>query len=173
MRKPISIMAVLFCFLVFSYARAENEPSRVLDLKEKIIEVQNQGDLGIRGIVACSKINGYGSYVPLENLKIKNGSRLLMYFEPENYFTKKNKGKYEILLIEDLLVLNEKGDILWGREGAVNYNYSSTQPMLDLFITNAIEIKGLPAGRYTFKAVLNDKLKSRNAVNTLLFEVVE
>jgi len=169
MRKMLGlVVAVLLFGLPYVYG------DEILNLKEKIIELQNQGELKIESLTSCSKINGFGSYVALGGQpRVKNGERFLVYFEPVNYFTKKTSLLYEINLSEDMLVLNEKVEIIWGKENAVSYHYNSVEPVLDLFITNAIDIKDIPEGKYTFKAVLNDRLKGKSAVKTLFFEVIK
>jgi len=172
-RLAVLFSMVLFIGLGFSWAQSNSGPQDVSALKDEIIRLQNSGELSIKNIKACSKINGYGSYVELDPPKVKSGDRLLVYLEPANYYINKNNSKYEIYLIEDMLVLNDKGDILWGKEGAVKYNYSSDNPVLDLFIANAIDIKGLVPGRYIFKAEVSDKLKSQKASGILSFEVIE
>ncbi len=172
-RLIILFSMVLFIGAGFSWAQSNSGSQDVAALKDEIIRLQNSGELSIKSIKACSKINGYGSYVELDPPKVKSGDRLLVYLEPANYYINKNNSKYEIYLIEDMLVLNDKGDILWGKEGAVKYNYSSDNPVLDLFIANAIDIKGLVPGRYIFKAEVSDKLKSQKASAILSFEVVE
>ena len=172
-RLAAAVIIILFLGVRFSYAQSDSNTKDVPALKEEIIRLQNSAELGIKNIKACSKINGYGSCAELDSSKVKSGERLLVYLEPVNYYINKNSGKYEIYLIEDMLVLNDKGDILWGKEGAVKYNYTSDNPVLDLFIANAIDIKGLVPGRYTFKAVITDKLKSQNASTILPFEVIE
>ena len=49
-------------------------------LKEKIIHLQNINPLGIRTLVACSKVTDYGSYEPLPDNKVKAGSCNLFLF---------------------------------------------------------------------------------------------
>jgi len=43
---------------------------------------------------------------------------------------------------------------------------------MDLFAQNSIDIKGqLTAGKYKFRAVLNDKLSEKTAAKTIDFEI--
>lgn len=166
-----------FCLVLLgiSFVSADGEFTQdaVAGLKEKIVELQNRGELKIDNLTACSKISGFGSYVALPENKLKNGERFLVYLEPVNYFTRKSDLRYEINISEDMLVLNEKGDILWGKEDAVVYNYTSRAPVLDLFITNAIDLKGLPVGKYAFRAIVKDKLKGKSTNQSIFFEVTE
>lgn len=172
MLRIILIVGLVLSGVIFSNLQAQEPLPKILELKEKIIDLQNQADLGINNIMACSRIVAYGTYTPLEGPKIKKGERLLVYLEPVNFFTKRTNGKYEIFLTEDILILNEKGDILWGREGASTYNYTSNSPVIDLFFVNAVDIKDLPPGKYVFKAIINDKLKGKSAFKSIFFEIV-
>jgi len=173
MKKIILIFCLIFSFLICSQVLAEDAAAKILEFKEKILELQNQGELGIKNLAACSKVNAFGSYVPLEGRKIKKGERLFVYLEPLNFFTKKTNGKYEIFLAEDIIILNEKGDIIAGKENAIVYNYASQSPVIDIFFTNVIDLKDIPPGRYTFRAILNDKLKNKTDFKSLFFEIID
>ena len=165
----VSVFLIVFCTQV----NADEISERVLKLKEKIIELQNKGELGFRNFTVCSRIFTFGSYVPLREPKIKQGGELLVYFEPANLFTNKLDGRYDIWLTQDMIVLTEAGKALLNKEDALTHRYNTASPVLDLFCQNTVTLGNLPLGKYVFKAVLHDKLKDVSVSRSITFEVVK
>lgn len=56
---------------------------------------------------------------------------------------------------------------------ALNFNYQTTSPVLDVYASNTLTLGDLPPGKYQFRAVLHDKLKRVDASYTYTFEIVE
>jgi len=171
--KKIILAVVASLVLAYPFAKADEASSQMLQLKEKIIELQNQGTLGVKDFTACSQITTIGSYTPLPETKFKRNETLYVYFEPKNYFTKKSDGKYEIWLTEDIFILNEKGETLMEKPNVVQTHYNSASPILDIYFNNHIEFTDVPAGKYVFRVILYDKLKNTSASESLQFEVVK
>jgi len=168
-------MKKLTCFLIlaaFIAAFSSAQVDEILKLKEKIIDIQNKGDLGFRNFALCSNIAGFASYVPLAgNVLDKQGS-LLVYYEPVNVFTNKKEGLYEIWYMQDMALLKDSGEVLQEWNDILNFHYTTKSPVMDLFAQNSIDLKGsLPAGKYKFKAVLKDKLKGLSAAKIVDFEI--
>jgi hypothetical protein len=156
--------------LVASFSMAQE--SDILKLKEKIIEIQNKGDLGFRNFAFCSTIVGFGSYVPLPSPALDKSGELLVYYEPVNVFTSKKEGLYEIWYTQDMVLLDEKEDVLQEWPNALDFHYTTRTPVMDLWAQNNITLGGqVPAGKYKFKAVLKDKLSGRTAVKIMDFEI--
>lgn len=168
MKKVFLVLAAISLICMISTGQ-ENE---ILQLKEKIIELQNQGELGFENFTLCTEIISFGSYVPLpEPVVDKNGS-LLIYFEPKNIFTNKHDGIYEIYYTQDMILLDDKGNELLNQKDGLVFHYTTKKPVMDLFAQNTVDLKGqLPAGKYTYKAVLKDKLKGKTATKTIEFEL--
>jgi len=147
----------------------ENE---ILKLKERIIEIQNKGDLGFRNFAFCSSIVGFGSYTALPSPGLDKNGELLVYYEPVNVFTAKKEGIYEIWYTQDMVLLDEKGSVLQEWPNALDFHYTTRTPVMDLWAQNNITLGGqVPVGKYKFKAVLKDKLSGRTAVQIMDFEV--
>jgi len=148
------------------------QDSEILKLKEKIIEIQNKGDLGFRNFAFCSTIVGFGSYVPLPSPALDKSGELLVYYEPVNVFTSKKEGLYEIWYTQDMMLLNEKEEVLQEWPNALDFHYTTRTPVMDVWAQNNITLGGqVPTGKYKFKAVLKDKLSGRTAVKVMAFEV--
>jgi hypothetical protein len=166
---------LFFCILflgmvVGSWAFAQEDA--VLRLKEEIIDLQNQSPLGFRTLVACSKVMEYGSYVPLSENKVEAGKVIFFYFEPQNFFTRRADGKYEIWLTQDMIVIDEEQKKeIFKKENALEIHYKSTSPRLDIFGINQLTLINIPTGKYFFKAIIKDKLKGQTAETSWPFEV--
>ena len=112
MRKILLLVVVVLLIGFYSQAKADEISEKVLQLKDKIVEIQNKGKLGFRNFAVCSKIFTFASYVPLKETKVKQGGELLIYFEPANLFTNKIDGRYDIWLTQDMIVQTEGGKLL-------------------------------------------------------------
>ena len=168
MRRILWWSGLVFLAASLTHAQ-ENE---ILKLKEKIIEIQNKGELGFRNFALCSNIIGFGSYVPLPSPVVDKSGQLLVYYEPVNIFTAKKEGLYEIWYTQDMVLLDEKGVALQEWPNALDFHYTTRTPVMDLFAQNSLDLGGqVPAGKYKFKALLNDKLSGRTAVRILDFEI--
>lgn len=147
----------------------------ILKLKDIIIEIQNQGELGFRNFTLCSKIITMGHYVALPEPKVKVGTEeLLFYIEPDNVFTSTQGGRYEIWITQDIFLLDQEGELLIEKTDAVSAHYNTATPILDLYFPNTLyNMSTLPVGKYTYKAVLHDVLRGTTATKSIDFEVVE
>jgi hypothetical protein len=167
--KKLLWCGVIF-FLTISLSQAQGD--EILKLKEKIIEIQNQGELGFRNFTICSNIVGFGSYVPLLGASLDKSGDLLVYYEPVNVFTSRKEGLYEIWYIQSMALLNEKGEILQEWPNALDFHYTTRVPVMDLFAQNSVTLGGqVQVGKYKFRAVLKDQLSGKSATKIVDFEV--
>jgi len=160
---------LVLCFLLVAIGVSAQD--RVLALKNQIIDIQNTGKLGFSDLALCSKVMGFGSYVPLEKPVLKNGMELLVYYQPLNVFTNRVKGQYEIWYTQDIAILSPAGEKLFEQKGFLEFHYVSRTPVFDLFATNTLNIMDVPAGSYVYLAVLHDQLKDASAEYKVSFEV--
>src|SRR5208337_4571460 len=112
----------LFCLLVGVMTASPVALAQDTDvslLKEKIINLQNMYPLGIRTLIACSKVTDYGSYEPLLDNRVKSGDMIFFYFEPQNPSTKKAGGRYEMWLTQDMFVFTAQQQEVFKKESAV------------------------------------------------------
>jgi hypothetical protein len=167
--KRVFWLAGLIIMAVSLSIAQDNE---ILKLKEKIIEIQNKGDLGFRNFAFCSSIVAFGSYAPLPGPALDKSGELLVYYEPVNVFTAKKEGLYEIWYTQDMVLLDEQGKVLQEWPNALDFHYTTRTPVMDLWAQNKITLGGqVPAGKYKFKAVLKDKLSGRTAIKMMDFEI--
>jgi hypothetical protein len=165
-----ALFGITLCLLASSLVLAQGD--EILKLKDKIIEIQNKGELGFRNFAFCSNIIGFGSYVPLAEPALDKSGDLLVYYEPVNVFTNKKEGLYEIWYTQDMALLNEKGEVLQEWPNALDFHYTSKAPVLDVWAQNNITLGGqVPVGKYRFRGVLKDKLNGKSATKIVDFEV--
>ncbi|MEA3507243.1 MAG: hypothetical protein U9R36_07140 [Elusimicrobiota bacterium] len=169
-RKLFMLTAVLIAVCLIPSTLIGKET--VEELKERIIEIQNKGKLGFRNFTRCENILSYGSYVEAPDNKITAGSQLLFYYEPENIFTNRRKGTFQVWYTQDLIVKDAEGNELLNSPDLLNFNYQTISPVLDLYATNSLDLGDLPPGKYEFIAVINDKLKKTSARISYVFEIV-
>jgi len=168
MKKGLCLVCAML--IIFGMSLAQEE--EILDLKKKIIDIQNSGELGFTDFTPCSKIMGFASYVPLPEPVIDKNGTLLIYYEPINIYTNKRDGLYEIWYTQDMTLLKENGEVVSHWNDILTFHYTTKKPVMDLFAQNSIDIKGqLPSGKYKFKATLKDKLSEKTATHTIDFEI--
>ena len=144
----------------------------VLKLKESIIDIQNLGELGFRNFTLCSNVLGYGQYVPVAGNKVEAGSEVFFYYEPVNLYTNRKDDAYQLWYTQDMILTTAEGEELLNSADALNFNYQTTSPVLDVFATNTLTLGNLPPGKYVFTAVIHDKLKKADAQTEYAFEVL-
>jgi hypothetical protein len=167
MKKLIFYALALLAAAGLVFGQAED----ILKLKEKIIELQNKGELGFRNFTICTNIIGFGSYVPVPAPVFKAGDQIQFYYEPVNVFTGRREGLYEIWYTQDMVVQDVKGNVLLNKADALDFHYTSKTPVLDLYVTNSLDVSGLAPGKYQFKAVLKDKLRNKQIAKAVEFTI--
>lgn len=160
MRKALFALLGLL-FAGFTPLPAQDAEA-VLKLKNQIIDLQNKGTLAFKDFTLCAKVLGFGSYVPLEQPAVRQSAELLVYYEPVNVFTNRVKGQFEIWYTQDIVL-----------QKLLSFRYTSRSPVFDLYATNSLDLGDLPPGKYTYQAVLRDKLKEAVVEYTLPFQVIK
>ncbi len=173
MKKTKRLLCSLLAWGMMAYSIALAQDTDVSLLKERIINMQNMYPLGIRTLIACSKVTNYGSYDPLPDNKVKAGDVIFFYFEPQNPSTKKAGGRYEIWLTQDMIVLTVEQQEVFKKENAVEIHYQTSAPRLDIYGVNQLTLDKISPGRYIFKVILHDKIKGEIASATWAFEVIK
>ncbi len=163
---------VLLLGTLLAFAGGFAQQEKILEYKEKIIDLQNEGELGFQNFTLCSKILGFASYIPLPEPVVKKDGTLLVYYEPVNVYTNRRDGLYEIWYTQDMTLLDKEGKVISHWKDILSFHYTTKKPVMDLFAQNSIDLKGqLAPGRYTFKATLKDRLSEKTAVKKIDFEV--
>lgn len=169
MKKFLLAAAALLLAVVWWLPAQQSDA--VLKLKNQIIDLQNKSSLTFKDVTLCSKVLGFGSYVPLEQPAVPQGSELLLYYEPVNVFTNRVQGQYEIWYTQDIVLLSSSGEVLYEQKELLTFHYFSRSPVFDLYATNSLNLGNLPSGKYVYKTVVHDKLKEATAEYALNFQV--
>ncbi len=170
MKTTAIFLFAMLAVLAAPTAQAQDQEA-ILKLKNQIIDLQNRGSLGFKDFTLCSKIMGFGSFVPLDQPQVSQGAELQVYYEPLNVFTNRRQGQYELYYTQDIVLLSEQGETLYEAKELLSFHYISRSPVFDLYATNSLNLGSLPPGKYTYKAVLRDKLKETTAEFSLPFSI--
>jgi len=168
-QKTVFWMLLVFLLAFPISAQAEDTVS---SLKERIIDIQNKGKLGFRNFTLCQNIITYGQYVPYPDNRVKAGSTILFYYEPENVFTNRRNGIYHVWYTQSIIVRDNAGKELFKSDELLNFNHQSISPVLDLYAKNSLNLGKVAPGVYQYEAILHDKLRGIEARTTFTFEVV-
>ena len=170
------VARILCCLLLLGIVTspfAIAQDSDVALLRERIVNLQNQYPLGIRTLVACSTVTGYGSYEPLPDNQVQSGDVIFFYVEPQNPSTNKVEGTYEIWLTQDMFVLTAQQQEIFKKENAVEIHEKTSSPRLDIFGVNQLTLAEISPGQYLFKVIVHDRIKGEEASATWAFEVIQ
>jgi hypothetical protein len=170
--KKNCFVILIFFGVVLLMANTTFSQETVLELKERIIDIQNTGELGFRNFTLCQNIITYGQYVPYPNNNVKAGSEIYFYYEPKNLFTNRRDTTYQVWYTQDIIVRDSNGRELLNSPNMLNFNLQSVSPVLDLYAQNSLNLGDLPPGTYEFEAVIHDKLKGSSAKTTYVFEII-
>jgi hypothetical protein len=141
----------------------------VLQLKRRIVELQNRGDLGVGKMVLCSSVKGFGDYSPIDPSKALH--KLVLYIQPSNYGTRVTSDRYVIDLTLDLAVYDDNGKLIRERAGILKMKRVSRAPVLDLFFSPRINLKGALGRTLVIKTKLKDNIKNATASRTYRINV--
>lgn len=175
-KKLYPVLAGLFLFfgIVFAMNTSQaGDAEDILKLKNEIIQKQNKGILGVQEFLLCSKVLNYASFYPLPENKIKQGTKLLLYYEPINWFTSVRGGRYEFYLTQDVILETAAGGVLFDRDSLLSMHYNTGKPILDIYMTNDFSLGNLPPGKYRYIIVLHDQISGQEYKRGIDFELVE
>ena len=121
MKKGLCL--VISILMIFGWAFAQED--EILNLKEKIIDLQNKGKLGFTNFTICSKIMGFASCVSLPEPVLDKNGTLLIYYEPINVFTNRKDELYEIWYTQDMTILKENGEVVSHWNDILTFHYTT------------------------------------------------
>lgn len=146
------------------------------ELEEALLLVKSKADLEFINVLFTEdEAWGFGMYNERGNSTYTQGETFLMYGEAKNYTIKKiEKDLYEIYLKEDIYILDEDNNILFGQADFLDYHIKSHSKNFDLFINNTItQTSPFPVGNYKFRLVLKDVFSQKTTETIIKFSIVE
>ncbi len=138
-------------------------------LAKAIMQVRQQMPLSIIKLHLCDEIRDYNDYDAKAEFELEAGERLLVYIEPEGFGVNEQDGQYWIKLTQDVEIKDADGDVIFQRNGWVDYHKGFPTPVIPFYITNSI--RDIPAGAYTFTFTLKDHFKNTFLTKSFKFVV--
>lgn len=172
MRPPARVL-LLALGLAAAIAGPVGAQETVEGLKNRIIELQNAGKLGVRNLTLCRTIATYGQYARNDTGKVGRREVIWFYYEPENMSTQKERDVYRIWYTQDIVLLGKDGKEILRSDEVLTFNHVGFTPVLDLYATNELDLGELPAGEYRYRVVLHDKLRGAQASAEITFTIGE
>jgi hypothetical protein len=72
-----------------------------------------------------------------------------------------------------MAVLSATGEVLMEQREALQFNYATRSPVLDVFATNTLTLDpNTPPGIHSFRITLRDRLRDAESVELVTFEVI-
>jgi hypothetical protein len=148
----------------------------VVELEEVLMLVKSKSSLEFVSVVfANEEAGGFGLYNQRENATFAPGETIFIYGEAKNYTIKESQNNlYEIYLKEDLYILDQDNNVLFGQADFLDYHITSHSKNSDLFINNTItQTSPFPVGNYKFRLVLKDIFSQKTTEVIIEFTVTE
>ena len=146
------------------------------ELEEALILVKSKADLDFVNILFIKEeAPGFGMYNSRESSTFAQGETFYMYGEAKNYTIKEiDENLFEIYLKEDIYILDEENNILFGQADFLDYHITSHSKNSDIFISNTItQTSPFPIGNYKFRLVLKDVFSQKTTEAIIEFSVIE
>ena len=146
------------------------------ELEEALALVRSKSNLEFVNVVFTNEeAGGFGLYNQRGNATFASGETFFIYGEAKNYTIKENQNNlYEIYLKEDLYILDQDNNVLFGQADFLDYHITSHSKNYDLLITSTItQTSPFPVGNYKFRLVLKDVFSQKTTEVTIDFTVVE
>jgi hypothetical protein len=148
----------------------------VVELEEVLTLVRSKSNLEFVNVVFTNEeAGGFGLYNQRENATFATGETFFIYGEAKNYTIKENQNNlYEIYLKEDLYILDQDNNVLFGQADFLDYHITSHSKNHDLFLyTTITQTSPFPVGNYKFRLVLKDVFSQKTTEAIIEFTIAE
>jgi len=148
----------------------------VVELEEALMLIKSKADLEFVNVLFTNEeAGGFGLYNQRENATFAPGETFFIYGEAKNYTIKESQNNlYEIYLKEDLYILDQDNNVLFGQADFLDYHITSHSKNSDLFINNTItQTSPFPVGNYKFRLVLKDVFSQKTTETIIEFTIAE
>lgn len=172
-----------FALALYGNPDALRDPDRVWASLQKAAEpILASRDLLIAAADLCSRVDGYGQYVPIPTRTFQAGVAhpLVVYTEVENFAHRSSTDpttsgeRFSVDLGVAVEVWQDADKpTLQKRWSEAGVSETSRRKRRDFFVTNVIELpKALSVGAYTLKIIVNDRVKGAVAEKVIPFTIV-
>jgi hypothetical protein len=101
----------------------------------------------------------------------KEGKKLRVYAELNNYGWQKIGGAYHTHLVTDAALLSSGGDVLWSKDGFGDFKLASRSRFVEYMMNLSLTITDIPQGEYFVQYTINDRIRVQEARITMPFSV--
>ena len=129
--------------------------------------------------IACTRIDGYRTYTPLERAALTKDEKLLVYLEVANptihASQEEEQEKVNLHLTQEIRV-RKSGERkpLWIKHGLQGLEVQGKSELGPVYLDVVVGIKGLRPGQYDLDIIVHDRLaRARSTLVTLPFEVLK
>ena len=119
--------------------------------------------------VPCANVRGYRDYDPLEPAVLTKDDKLLVYYEPSGFTSKKVGDAYQVHLVQDGRI-RRRGQkaVLLSKQKLLDYKGSNPSPPERIYLANTIALRTLAPGEYDLDIILRDELTKDDAVSQVV-----
>jgi hypothetical protein len=140
--------------------------SKIQPLIEMTERLRSQARLSIPAVVFCSRVSGYGVYVPLESSRFAVGqeAQLILYNEAANFTSIQGSDSvWRTRLRQEMVLYTDTGLAVWpDKSNAATFVDQSRNRRHDFFISRRVALPAtLAAGKYVLKVTLTDEQSNR------------
>ncbi|OPZ40807.1 MAG: hypothetical protein BWY99_00437 [Synergistetes bacterium ADurb.BinA166] len=119
------------------------------------------------------EVRGYGLYTEEETNRFKKSDKPTVYLEVDNFKLGVKDGQYHISLSLDLLVKDDKGNVVAEDKGIISHEHILKSRVRDVWFTVILDLSGWPAGRHVLSWVATDNTSGRQCTRDMELVVVE
>jgi hypothetical protein len=148
----------------------------VVELEEVLILVRSKSNLEFVNVLFTNEeAGGFGLYNQRENATFAVGETIFIYGEAKNFTIKESQNDlYEIYLKEDLYILDQDNNVLWGQADFGEFHKTSHSKNNDLFLyTTITQTDPFPVGNWKFRLVLKDVFSQKTTEAIIEFTIAE
>lgn len=126
--------------------------------------------LELQNLAFCSEVRSFGQFDRLVNPSFVGGEDATLYLEVQNFSQKKLPDTFEINLVGNVEILDEKGAKVHTRKLPADRQQFSARKH-DHFIAYRLSMPSLPPGRYDLKVNIRDTTADIDGSATIPFVV--
>lgn len=124
-----------------------------------------------RALFVAGSPGGFGIYNPRPDNVFKPGEKLVIYAEPIGFKWQNKDGLEHALLVADLELRAEDGNVVASQEGFGEFTFNSHDQNMEVMAVLTIDFTGAPEGKYVVQYTFRDKMSDKTGKFELPFEI--
>jgi hypothetical protein len=157
-------------------AEAESKAGKHLDayevMRKATLQVWDASPLLFRrALFVAGSPSGFGIYNARPDTVFKQGEKLVIYAEPIGFKWQEKDGLEHALLVADLVLRAEDGNVVASQENFGEFKFDSHEQNMEVMAVLTIDFTGAPAGKYVVDCTFKDKMSDKTGKFELPFEI--